>query len=144
MTSFKQKSHKEVTERLTFIINNKVSSKKEFAKILNVAPTTVSAWTNGRIFPSIPILIKIAILTHTSLDWLLLGKTDVSESLDEQVFNKVFKEGYKLAQRHKLPLNGSYFLGLYSLVSQELEKNSRMSPEEIIKLNQRIIVQLRK
>jgi len=144
MKLLKQKKHKEVTERLTFIINNKVSSKKELAKILNVAPTTVSAWTNGRIFPSIPILIKIAILTHTSLDWLLLGKTDISESLDEQIFNKVFKEGYRLAQRYKLPLNGSYFLGLYFLVSQELQKNPKISPEEIIKANQKMIVQLRK
>lgn len=144
MKIIQQTEYKKVTERLTYVINNKISSKKKFAEILNVAPTTVSAWTNGRILPSISALIKIAILTHTSLDWLLLGKDATKEELDEQIFNKVFKEGYNLAQRNNLPLNGSYFLGLYALVSQELEKNPQSTPEEIIKNHQKMIVQLRK
>lgn len=130
--------------RLRHVIETKVGSKKQWAKLLNVAPTTVSAWTSGRIFPSVLVLIKIAAISKTSLDWLLLGKINSELNIDEQIFNQVFQAGYQLALQHKLTLTGSYFLGLYEYVTQELKTQPGSSPLEIIKNNQAMLIRLRK
>ena len=147
MTIINKKSSKdEIKKRLNFIIINKVSSKKELAKALDIAPTTVSAWTTGRILPSIPVLIKIAILTHTSLDWLLLGK-DSLNSPDHltlpstTVFDKVFLYGYEFAANNQIKVSGSFFLGLYYLVAKEIAKSDKTIPE-IIEENKKVILHL--
>lgn len=48
---------------------------KEFAKIMNVEPATISNWENGNRFPKDDVLIKIADYFDCSIDYLL-GRTD--------------------------------------------------------------------
>ena len=48
---------------------------KDFAKIMNVEPATISNWENGNRFPKDDVLIKIADYFDCSIDYLL-GRTD--------------------------------------------------------------------
>lgn len=52
---------------------------KEFAKIMNVEPATISNWENGNRFPKDDVLIKIADYFDCSTDYLL-GRTDDRQS----------------------------------------------------------------
>ncbi|MGV3279071.1 hypothetical protein ACFX5K_05435 [Rickettsiales bacterium LUAb2] len=49
-----------------------------------------------------------------------------------------------MAKQHKLNINGSYFLGLYSLVIKEIENNNTLTAKKIIENNKDLIIQLRK
>ena len=59
---------KEIREELNI-------SQKEFAKKLNVSPTNIYNYENGRTEPSIEILIQICNLLNVTADYLI-GRTD--------------------------------------------------------------------
>ena len=48
---------------------------KDFAKIMNVEPATITNWEKGNRFPKDDVLIKIADYFDCSTDYLL-GRTD--------------------------------------------------------------------
>src|SRR4051794_3312794 len=50
------------------------SSLNAIAEKVGVKPPSVSEWKSGQSLPKIGILIEIANLGNTSLDWLLTGK----------------------------------------------------------------------
>lgn len=53
---------------------------KEFAKIMNVEPATISNWENGKRFPKDDVLVNIADYFDCSTDYLL-GRTDDKQSI---------------------------------------------------------------
>ena len=61
--------------RLKELREQKKLLSKEFAKIMNVEPATISNWENGNRFPKDDVLIKIADYFDCSIDYLL-GRTD--------------------------------------------------------------------
>ena len=62
-------------ERLRNLREDKDLKQKDIAKMLNVAQTTYSDYENGKINMPTSILIKLAELYNTSIDYLL-GMTD--------------------------------------------------------------------
>ena len=72
---------------------------KEFAKIMNVEPATISNWENGNRFPKDDVLIKIADYFDCSTDYLL-GRTDdklakvYSGTLHNQTIEIEIDKGY--------------------------------------------------
>lgn len=63
-------------ENLRNILNANDISNKEFALLMDVAPSAVTSWLNGRTFPKEPeTLVKIASFFGISLEILLSGDT---------------------------------------------------------------------
>ena len=62
-------------ERMRNLREDKDLKQKDIAKMLNVAETTYSDYENGKINMPTSILIKLAELYNTSIDYLL-GMTD--------------------------------------------------------------------
>lgn len=62
-------------ERMRNLRKDKDLKQKDIAKMLNVAQTTYSDYENGKINMPTSILIKLAELYNTSIDYLL-GMTD--------------------------------------------------------------------
>ena len=58
------------SEKLLFLRKQKDLSQKEFAEYLNIPQPTMSAYENGRISPTVDVLINIAKKYNVSLDWL--------------------------------------------------------------------------
>ena len=46
----------------------------KLAQLLNVESPNITYWENGRSYPRVDNLIKIAAILGVSLDWLLIGK----------------------------------------------------------------------
>lgn len=67
-------------DRLKELRENKNLMSKDFAKIMNVEPATVTNWEKGNRFPKEEILIKIADYFNCSIDFLL-GRTDDPTSI---------------------------------------------------------------
>lgn len=61
--------------RLKALREDKDLLSKDFAKIMNVEPATVTNWEKGNRFPKDDTLIKIADFFNCSIDYLL-GRTD--------------------------------------------------------------------
>lgn len=59
-----------MSERLKHARKNKGYTQRDVAKILNVKPTTISAWEVGRNEPSISMLKNIASVLGTSFEYL--------------------------------------------------------------------------
>ncbi|MCS6110987.1 helix-turn-helix transcriptional regulator [Clostridium botulinum] len=62
-------------ERLKELRESKDLLSKDFAKIMNVEPATITNWEKGNRFPKDDVLIKIADYFDCSIDYLL-GRTD--------------------------------------------------------------------
>ena len=61
--------------RLRELREEKELLSKDFAKIMNVEPATITNWEKGNRFPKDDVLIKIADYFDCSIDYLL-GRTD--------------------------------------------------------------------
>jgi len=61
--------------RLRELREKKELLSKDFAKIMNVEPATITNWEKGNRFPKDDVLIKIADYFECSIDYLL-GRTD--------------------------------------------------------------------
>lgn len=143
----------DIRDRINYIVENLVRSKRKLAADLGVTPSTISGWSSGRIFPSVIVLTKLAHITETSLDWILLGKGNgpkvTSEAqippINKDVFNTVFLEGVKLIETNNLDyrkIPGTFFWGLYILVNKELQNNPKDTVEAILTRNAEIIILL--
>lgn len=62
-------------DRLKMLREKKDLLGKDFAKIMNVEPATVTNWEKGNRFPKDDMLVKIADYFDCSIDYLL-GRTD--------------------------------------------------------------------
>lgn len=60
-----------VGEKIQYLLDQKEMSQKEFAKILNIAPTTLSGYIRNKREPDFLTLKKIALSLHTSVDYLI-------------------------------------------------------------------------
>ncbi len=58
----------EIAKQITKYRNQAGLSKKEFSKILGVAPSTVSGWENAEYAPSVDTLVRICDFFKISLD----------------------------------------------------------------------------
>ncbi|MDY4979195.1 MAG: helix-turn-helix transcriptional regulator [Candidatus Onthovivens sp.] len=98
-------------ERLRLLREEKDMLSKDFAKVMNVEPATITNWEKGSRFPKEEILIKIADYFDCSTDYLL-GRTDDRQS-------KVYSG--KLDDKE---------------ITIEIDKNypHNLSPEEVSKL----------
>lgn len=62
---------------------------------LGVAQETISAYENGRAFPSVDTLLKLCKIFHVSADFLL-DRTDVRTPVNELVIDNFSKEELEL------------------------------------------------
>ena len=59
-------------------------SQSQLAKKLNIGPSAVGMYEQGRRTPAVDILIKMANLFEVSLDYLITGKEATSERADKK------------------------------------------------------------
>ena len=62
----------------------------EMAKLLNVSGASISGYELGDISPPVDALIRIAVITDTSLEWLILG-AQAGLDRDEQLLVDLFR-----------------------------------------------------
>ena len=60
-------------------------SQLQLAKRLNISPSAVGMYEQGRRTPAIDILIRMAILFEVSLDYLVTGRETLNSITDEKV-----------------------------------------------------------
>lgn len=81
MDAFLEKLKKSFAERFTSLMEDNGDSVTEAARIIGVAPETVSTWLRGRIVPSIDYFAKIADVYNVSVDYLL-GQSETQQIKD--------------------------------------------------------------
>ena len=132
------------SKKIVQIAKEKFGSQKKMAESLNLTSASISDWSTGKSMPSLAILKELCLKAEISLDWLVLGKTYETDVVDINLFNEVVELAVILAQEEDLPINGSYFLGLYDLVNEELKDNPNLTPQKIITKKRKTIVRLRR
>ena len=70
--------------RISFLRKKYHMSQSEVATILNISPSTLGMYEQGRRVPSLDILIKIAHLFDVSLDFLITGHEYTGNSPDNE------------------------------------------------------------
>jgi hypothetical protein len=88
------------------------------------------------VIPDPYTLEKIAFKYNLPANYFFLSNNesqDESAEINEDLFNEVFALAYNLASEKGLEINGTYFLGCYSLVQEELQKNSQQKVTELFK-----------
>jgi len=75
-------------ERLKLLIEEKGLDQKEFGKIFNLSPSTVSGYITGYRTPSDDLKIKFADYFNVSVDWLL-GRTNIRNPYNQKTFNTI-------------------------------------------------------
>lgn len=126
------------------IAKEKFGSQKKMAEELGLRPSTISEWINGRNRPSFEVLKELCLKAEISLDYLVLGKTFDTEEVSPDLFDDVYYYTYKWASKEGFPTNGSFFLGVYDMVVQELKKGNKEPIEKIIDNLKPTILKLRK
>ena len=63
----------DIYKRIDFIRQNAAMTQKQFAETLTVSQSAVSKYLTGRMPPA-DVMLKIAKLGHTSVEWVLTGK----------------------------------------------------------------------
>lgn len=83
-------------ERIQYLLDQKEISQKEFAKKLNIAPTTLSGYIRDKREPDFVTLKRIAISLQTSVDYLLglpsPPRTESNLHPNEQEFIRLYRE----------------------------------------------------
>lgn len=64
---------KEIAERISLLMSRLTVNQKQFAGLLGVTQPAVSKYLRDRTPPA-PILLKLAELTGTSIEWILTGR----------------------------------------------------------------------
>ncbi|MBQ3566764.1 MAG: helix-turn-helix transcriptional regulator [Oscillospiraceae bacterium] len=77
-------------DRLRLILDEKEIKQKEFAQMLNIAPTTLNGYINNNREPNIELIVQIANKLNVSLD-VLLGNSNECSALSEQEFQLLTK-----------------------------------------------------
>jgi transcriptional regulator with XRE-family HTH domain len=67
----------QISERILMVMQNLNCSQKEFARRLQITQPAVSKYLNGRIPPA-NVLLKLAKITNTSIEWILTGQHESS------------------------------------------------------------------
>ncbi|MCQ2148629.1 MAG: helix-turn-helix domain-containing protein [Bacteroidales bacterium] len=73
----------EFLNRLGFILRKRRMNKQDFARILGVAPNTISRWFAKKACPSAETLFKICWKLGVSADWLLNIERVVGGNYDD-------------------------------------------------------------
>ena len=113
--------------KLKYLADKKGLSQKDIASQLLLSQQSVNLWYKGKGYPNIPVLISLAVLLDTSLDFLL--RADALEvSLDEDALHKsiglsaesskVLKELVKGKRKELTTLN--YIIETYSNTADSL------------------------
>ena len=71
-------------ERLNELFNSDSRNDTAIADELGVSKQTVSAWRNGSRSPKKPMLIKLAVMYHVSIEWLMGFDDDAPEKRETQ------------------------------------------------------------
>lgn len=91
-------------ERLKEIRIKKNLTQDDFAKLLNISPSSISLYESGNREPSLNTLIKIAIVLDVSTDYLL-GLTDIEKpagiSISSEEKQKIIDEVLKILNKNK-------------------------------------------
>lgn len=73
-------------EKLSGILEDRNISQKDFAKKLNIAPSTLNGYIKDRRQPDFETLKNIAFVLNTSIDFLLGYNSDFDLNADELLF----------------------------------------------------------
>lgn len=76
------KTKLEIGGRIRIVRSRLKMNQREFAQQIGVSNSAVSAYETGDAFPSLPALIKIAVLARVTFNWLILGY-EMAGSLEE-------------------------------------------------------------
>jgi transcriptional regulator with XRE-family HTH domain len=99
----------QISERIFNLMHDLKCNQKEFAKILQITQPAVSKYLSGRIPPA-NVLLKLAQLSNTSIEWILTGKTFsksgfVAESIaGYHVTNRLTEEIQSLPEAIKIQI----------------------------------------
>lgn len=77
--------------RIKYLREKHQMSQSELAAILNISPSTQGMYEQGRRFPSIETIVKMAGLFGVSLDYLVTGKefnNEDSRFIDNEIAKK--------------------------------------------------------
>jgi transcriptional regulator with XRE-family HTH domain len=103
-------------ERLLELRKNNKMTQEELATNLNVSKQTVGSWERGRTEPSIEIIVTLAKLLNTTVDYLL-GKTNIpTDNSSENKLAKNLNTIMKTSDSDTLQL----YLKLLKLTPKEL------------------------
>ncbi len=130
--------------KILLIAKEKFGSQKKMAEELNLAPSTISDWISGRRKPSFEVLSEICLKAEISLDWLVLGKTFETDSLNLDLFNEVVVYAIEFADEIEIAIDGNYLMACYDFINEELEKNKKEPIKDIFNRLKPLIIKLRK
>ncbi len=135
-----EKTQEILITKLKFIIKQRFKNQKTFCHDFGISESQLSQLLGGKHYIGIELLDRIA--KHCSIHISYFFNDDSNASImDEDLFNKVFVLAYELADEHHLEINGSYFLGCYDMVVNDMIK-SKVDYETAFKNNQKLLLKL--
>lgn len=63
----------EFVKRIDILLNEIGKTRKEFAKQINVSPSTISTWKTKNIIPPVETVFRISEILNVSINWLITG-----------------------------------------------------------------------
>ena len=75
----------DLLKRLQQLIKLRVKEQKEFAKLINIAPNTLSHYVTGKRKIPLEIIVKIAKYTNCDLHWLLTGEGEMFRNISHPI-----------------------------------------------------------
>lgn len=131
-----------ITKKIKELIKERFNTQKEFANNFQISERSVSSWMRGKHLPELNFLITLANYCDLHISYFF-SEDDNSNSIDQELFNQVFKLAYKFAEANNIEINGSYFLGCYDLVVSTMKKDN-LKLEEAFKSCQSLILKFMK
>ena len=129
--------------KIILIAKEKFGSQKKMATELGLSASTVSDWISGRRKPSLDVLADLCLKADISLDWLILGKTFETNSLDLDLYNEVVLYAIEFANEIKITVDGYYLMACYDFVSEEHKINTQEPIKNIFNRFKPIIKKLK-
>ncbi|MFL1781400.1 Helix-turn-helix domain protein [Candidatus Hepatincolaceae symbiont of Richtersius coronifer] len=131
-------------QKIAIIAKEKFGSQKKMAEELGIVPSNVSEWVRGKTKPSLDVIATICQKAEISLDWLVLGKTFETDSLNLELFNEVVVYAIEFADEIDIPIDGNYLMACYDFINEEYNKNKEEPIKNIFNRLKPLIIKLRK
>lgn len=137
-----EEAKKLISKKLKSLIKEKFKTQKEFANLFNISDRTVTNWMQGKNYPNVEYLIKLAKHCELHISYFFTEDT-TANVINTEDFNLIFKLAYIFADENNIEINGSYFLACYDLVKEASVKEN-ISIEQSFNKNKSIILKFMK
>jgi DNA-binding XRE family transcriptional regulator len=134
-------TEKKIIKKLKMLIKNRFGTQKNMAKIMETSERSVVFWLKGEPLPNLEFLIKLANYCQVDISYFFTDESSPADILDSELFDEIFNHAYTFAEEHNLKIKGTFFLGVYQLITETMQRD-KVSIEEAFEINKKTILRI--